>query len=1075
MFTKKWKGMLIAVCTFALSASATAGGLLVGADAEGEGTVVAPIAKYEFLDASDPGKDSMGNYHLTLRDADGKSNGTVTAADGVATFNGTAGLRPESNASDVSESLTSFTLTYEVKTDKKNSGWASPVSFGWNDWTATKWATFQFSGASDMLRYSAAGKLIDGGEVDSGGKPIMVSDIDGHTSAFWGYEIGAVSDDYHKITLTAEVGGKMTVYYDATVKYSHDLPADFDLKDATMRFSLGGECAWGNIYQAFSGNLKNVSIYDFSMTAAEVASYWADGQLTSTELTKATAAGKDLSSSVIVAEGASNDEILKTAPAYTIVPATMNDESSRFAFAYWDNVVTKEDGIYLEGTLKGIYNPDNVKAYAKIGVTAATEITPLARYEFKDAANPGKDSMGNFDLVVRDADGKKNGTVAVNNGVATFNGTAGLIPENNASDISENLTSFTLFFEVQMENKPSGWVSPISFGWNDWTATKWATFQFSGGSDLLRFSSAGSVVDKGAGPVSDIDGHDNAFWGVEIGNVGTAYHKVALTVQQGGKMIVYLDGAASKYSYDVPETFNLKDGNMRFSIGGESVWGNLYQAFTGNIKNVSFYDFSMTAAQVKTLGDTQKIKTNSLVNQTWLESVDASTMAFTEDKVLTAPLYDKMTQAQMLACMGSASVKGTMSDESKTDVPVVWTKIEKAADGDVWTAYGHVQDIGLGIPSVLTDRTNVTQTVEMLPAFSVTVASGIENGRVKVSKGYGVTGDVIEITLTPSSHFETDAVTVNDTAISAGADGKYSVTLADGDVEINATFKAVEYTVSVGEGVENGTLTFSAGKGTYDTVIEVTATPNAHYVLSKVFVNGEEITRNEGKYTFKITGNMTVTATFTEAVYSVDCFVTGSHGTASADKASAKAGETVVVTTTPEEGYKAEVKVNGTAIEAKDGVYSFVVDGDAEIEVKFTEITHAITCSTEGGHGSVSADKTAAKAGETVTLTLSPEDGYEVDTVKVNGTAITAKDGVYSFVVSGDTEVKATFKAGAVTPPESSSSSSEKDSSTQDGSSSGTSGSSQVSSGCGSTVGISAGLALLGAAAALLLKKRKND
>ena len=109
-------------------------------------------------------------------------------------------------SSDVSESLTSFTLTYEVKTDKKNSGWASPVSFGWNDWTATKWATFQFSGASDMLRYSAAGKLIDGGEVDSGGKPIMVSDIDGHTSAFWGYEIGAVSDDYHKITLTAEVG-----------------------------------------------------------------------------------------------------------------------------------------------------------------------------------------------------------------------------------------------------------------------------------------------------------------------------------------------------------------------------------------------------------------------------------------------------------------------------------------------------------------------------------------------------------------------------------------------------------------------------------------------------------------------------------------------------------------------------------------------------------------------------------------------------------------------------------------------------------------------------------------------------
>lgn len=1062
MFTKKWKGMLIAVCTFALSASATAGGLLVGADAEGEGTVVAPIAKYEFLDASDLGKDSMGNWNLVKG-----GEGTLQKTDKGVKFDGNCGLISPSEEKDVSEALGSFTMNFTMTPEKQNRR-TCPIGFGWAGWSATKycWFTLGQGGADgdglNPLRFSTQG----GGDATTGRD--------------WGKEISntVAEGTTYEITLTVEVGGTATVYLDGVSKYNYTIPEDWDLKESLMSFSIGTSCVWGaaRADECYKGEIGAVSIYDFSMTAAEVASYWADGQLTSTELTKATAAGKDLSSSVIVAEGASNDEILKTAPAYTIVPATMNDESSRFAFAYWDNVVTKEDGIYLEGTLKGIYNPDNIKAYAKIGVTAATEITPLAKYEFKDAANPGKDSMGNFDLVVRDADGKSNGTVAVNNGVATFNGTAGLIPENNASDISENLTSFTLFFEVQMENKPSDWVSPISFGWNDWTATKWATFQFSGGSDLLRFSSAGSVVDKGAGPVSDIDGHDNAFWGVEIGNVGTAYHKVALTVQQGGKMIVYLDGAASKYSYDVPETFNLKDGNMRFSIGGESVWGNLYQAFTGNIKNVSFYDFSMTAAQVKTLGETQKIKTNSLVNQTWLESVDASTMAFKEDKVLTAPLYDKMTQAQMLACMGSASVKGTMSDESKTDVPVVWTKIEKAADGDVWTAYGHVQDIGLGIPSVLTDRTNVTKTVEMLPAFSVTVASGIENGRVKVSKGYGVTGDVIEITLTPSSHYETDAVTVNGTAIEAGADGKYSVTLADGDVEINATFKAVEYTVSVGEGVENGTLTFSAGKGTYDTVIEVTATPNAHYVLSKVFVNGEEITRNEGKYTFKITGNMTVTATFTEAVYSVDCFVTGSHGTASADKASAKAGETVVVTTAPEEGYKAEVKVNGTAIEAKDGVYSFVVDGDAEIEVKFTEITYAINCSTEGGHGSVSADKTAAKAGETVTLTLSPEDGYEVDTVKVGGTAITAKDGVYSFVVSGDTEVKATFKAGAVTPPESSSSSSsEQDSSTQDGSSSEASGSSQVGSGCGSTIGISAGLALLGAAAALLLKKRKND
>lgn len=66
-----------------------AGSLAVGADAEETAAVIDPIARYEFLDAENPGKDSMGNYDLALRDADGQSNGTVAVAEGVATFNGT--------------------------------------------------------------------------------------------------------------------------------------------------------------------------------------------------------------------------------------------------------------------------------------------------------------------------------------------------------------------------------------------------------------------------------------------------------------------------------------------------------------------------------------------------------------------------------------------------------------------------------------------------------------------------------------------------------------------------------------------------------------------------------------------------------------------------------------------------------------------------------------------------------------------------------------------------------------------------------------------------------------------------
>ena len=64
-----------------------------------EAEVVNPVAKYEFLDATNPGKDSMGNYDLVLRDADGVAAGTgvVAVENGAAKFNGTAGLQPSSN------------------------------------------------------------------------------------------------------------------------------------------------------------------------------------------------------------------------------------------------------------------------------------------------------------------------------------------------------------------------------------------------------------------------------------------------------------------------------------------------------------------------------------------------------------------------------------------------------------------------------------------------------------------------------------------------------------------------------------------------------------------------------------------------------------------------------------------------------------------------------------------------------------------------------------------------------------------------------------------------------------------
>lgn len=63
-------------------------------------------------------------------------------------------------------------------------------------------------------------------------------------------------------------------------------------------------------------------------------------------------------------------------------------------------------------------------------------------------------------------------------------------------------------------------------------------------------------------------------------------------------------------------------------------------------------------------------------------------------------------------------------------------------------------------------------------------------------------------------------------------------------------------------------------------------------------------------------------------------------------------------------------------------------------------------------NGTVTADKTVAAAGEKVTLTVKPNAGYAVDTVKMNDTTITPVEGAYSFTMpSIDAAVAVTFKS----------------------------------------------------------------
>ncbi len=119
----------------------------------------------------------------------------------------------------------------------------------------------------------------------------------------------------------------------------------------------------------------------------------------------------------------------------------------------------------------------------------------------------------------------------------------------------------------------------------------------------------------------------------------------------------------------------------------------------------------------------------------------------------------------------------------------------------------------------------------------------------------------------------------------------------------------------------------------------------------------------------------------------------GSYGTVTASATSAKEGETITITVTPADGYEVEsvavTDSTGNVVPAADngdGTYTFEQPaGAVTVSATFGKITYAIANPSENisGRGSVVADRAEAAEGDTVTLTVTPERGYYLYSLKV--------------------------------------------------------------------------------------------
>lgn len=314
---------------------------------------------------------------------------------------------------------------------------------------------------------------------------------------------------------------------------------------------------------------------------------------------------------------------------------------------------------------------------------AAKEVNPLAKYEFKDTSNIGKDSMGKYDLTFRNA-WKAGGTgdllneyTPIEGGGITFNNKLCLAADKD-KNVFKDTSAVTMVLEVKMVSGSGTWGHIAGVGFANAKSTGLSAHSAADGANHVRIASKG------------IDGLHGCWDSITaINGELEKYHTIIISAQPGGKIRVWNDGVKLSEEKDVSATWTAYDENNMFSIGGEFNGAAAYTS-AASLKNVVVYDFAMDNAAAVAYTTNGKLTASDLGGMTTISSAKAK---FEGDATKVA-LNEAMSVEKMFESLNPATAELTLSDGKTASADVVWQKVEKA--DNKYYAVGTVDSKKLG-------------------------------------------------------------------------------------------------------------------------------------------------------------------------------------------------------------------------------------------------------------------------------------------------------------------------------------------------------------------------------------------
>ncbi len=314
---------------------------------------------------------------------------------------------------------------------------------------------------------------------------------------------------------------------------------------------------------------------------------------------------------------------------------------------------------------------------------------------------------------------------------------------------------------------------------------------------------------------------------------------------------------------------------------------------------------------------------------------------------------------------------------------------------------------------------------------TVTIGA-VEHGSVTADKMTAEVGADVTFTVTPDENYSVKSFKVNNDEKQLNDSNQVVVKMVEGGLTVSAEFEINSAAVTITQ-ADHGSI--SADKSTAKIGEDVTfkITSDTGYDVSSFKVNGSDadyVTKEDsttGKTYWEakvkmVSGGLTVTAEFKLAVYSIE-WDTPTHGTIAVegDKTQATYGDEVKFVFTPETGYEIKyLTINEEQVQwASDNTYTTTMgEYGLFVTVQFGLENETITVNA-GEHGTIEHKNKADDSqdylyGDTAVVTVTPNEGFMIETITVDGKAIEVpedKKGGYSFEqsIEKDLNISATF------------------------------------------------------------------